>query len=42
MKKALDAYKTKCPHVKGILIGTRRTDPYCGTFRALLDCEWRW
>jgi len=32
MKKALEAYKTKCPHVKGILIGTRRTDPYSGNF----------
>lgn len=30
MKKALEAYKTKFPDVKGILIGTRRTDPYCG------------
>ena len=30
MKKALETYKSKCPHVKGILIGTRRTDPYCG------------
>lgn len=30
MKKALEAYKSKFPDVKGILIGTRRTDPYCG------------
>lgn len=35
MKKALETYKSKCPHVKGILIGTRRTDPYCGTV-----CVW--
>lgn len=33
MKKALETYKNKFPHVKGILIGTRRTDPYCGMFR---------
>lgn len=32
MKKALEAYKSKFPHVQGILIGTRRTDPYCGMF----------
>ena len=32
MKKALETYKSKFPHVKGILIGTRRTDPYCGVF----------
>jgi FAD synthetase len=31
MKKALEMYKSEFPHVKGILIGTRRTDPYCGT-----------
>lgn len=31
MKRALETYKSKFPHVKGILIGTRRTDPYCGT-----------
>lgn len=35
MKKALETYKSKFPHVKGILIGTRRTDPYCGVFRVL-------
>jgi len=42
MKKALEAYKTKCPHVKGILIGTRRTDPYCGNlgFRNPTDEGW--
>ena len=32
MKRALEAYKTKFPGVEGILIGTRRTDPYCGMF----------
>ena len=32
MKKALEAYKNKFSLVRGILIGTRRTDPYCGTF----------
>lgn len=37
MKKALETYKNKFPHVKGILIGTRRTDPYCGMF-----CAQRW
>lgn len=31
MKKALETYKKSFPHVNGILIGTRRTDPYCGT-----------
>ena len=33
MKRALEMYKSKFPHVKGILIGTRRTDPYCGMLR---------
>jgi FAD synthetase len=35
MKKALEAYKNKFPHVKGILIGSRKTDPYCGMFHML-------
>ena len=35
MKKALEAYKSKFPRVQGILIGTRRTDPYCGMFYLL-------
>lgn len=35
MKKALEAYKDKFPRVQGILIGTRRTDPYCGMFHLL-------
>ena len=35
MKQALATYKNKFPHVKGILIGTRRTDPYCGMFGVL-------
>ena len=35
MKKALETYKSKFPHIKGILIGTRRTDPYCGVFCVL-------
>jgi len=35
MKKALEMYKNKFPHVNGILIGTRRTDPYCGMRRVL-------
>jgi FAD synthetase len=35
MKKALETYKNKFPRVKGILIGTRRTDPYCGKFIVL-------
>jgi len=35
MKKALEAYKNKFPCVKGILIGTRSTDPYCGMFCSL-------
>lgn len=35
MKKALEGYKNKFPNVEGILIGTRRTDPYSGAFRVL-------
>ena len=30
MKAALEAYKTRFPHIQGILIGTRRTDPHGG------------
>lgn len=42
MKKALEAYKSKFPDVKGILIGTRRTDPYCDklAFRSPTDSGW--
>jgi len=42
MKRALETYKSKFPHVKGILIGTRRTDPYCDKlkFRHLTDQGW--
>jgi len=42
MKKALETYKSKFPHVKGILIGTRRTDPYCNKlgFRNQTDQGW--
>jgi len=42
MKKALETYKSKFPHVKGILIGTRRTDPYCDKlgFRSPTDPGW--
>jgi len=42
MKKALETYKNKFPHVKGILIGSRRTDPYCDKlgFRNPTDQGW--
>lgn len=31
MRKALEAYKRRFPHITAILIGTRRSDPHGGT-----------
>jgi FAD synthetase len=32
MKQALQVYKERYPHITGIFIGTRRTDPHGGEF----------
>ncbi|KAF4579348.1 3'-phosphoadenosine 5'-phosphosulfate sulfotransferase [Pleurotus pulmonarius] len=42
MKKALEIYKQKFPHITGILIGTRRSDPHGGrlSHRNMTDPDW--
>ena len=42
MKEALEAYKNRFPHIEGILVGTRRTDPHGAklSFRTMTDKGW--
>ncbi|KDQ32948.1 hypothetical protein PLEOSDRAFT_1013308, partial [Pleurotus ostreatus PC15] len=42
MKRALEIYKQKFPHITGILIGTRRSDPHGGelSHRNMTDPDW--
>ncbi|KAE9389290.1 adenine nucleotide alpha hydrolases-like protein [Gymnopus androsaceus JB14] len=42
MRQALEMYKAQCPHINGILIGTRRTDPHGDkiSFRCPTDNGW--
>lgn len=36
MKRALEHYKEKFPHIEAILIGTRRADPHGGELSPLM------
>lgn len=39
MRKALELYRTYCPTVEAILIGTRRTDPHGGAHSTFVFCQ---
>ena len=39
MRQALQAYKDRFPHISGILLGTRRTDPHGGNVNSLFLCQ---
>lgn len=39
MRRALEFYKSRFPHVDAILIGTRRTDPHGGESSSLFCCR---
>ncbi|KAG7095675.1 hypothetical protein E1B28_006391 [Marasmius oreades] len=42
MRQALEIYKKRFPHIRGILIGTRRSDPHGSkvTHRCMTDPDW--
>ena len=36
MRRALEVYKARLPHIEAILIGTRRGDPHGGTCHSVI------